>query len=72
MTDEAGKPVTQIQDEDVCIYFNYRADRARQITRVLTRNSGLTKLDGRDLDPGSRSTRRFRAPRFLRISTMSA
>jgi 2,3-bisphosphoglycerate-independent phosphoglycerate mutase len=28
-----------IRDDDVCIMFNYRADRARQITRVLARNS---------------------------------
>jgi 2,3-bisphosphoglycerate-independent phosphoglycerate mutase len=47
-----GEPVALLQDEDVCINFNYRADRARQITRVLERNSGLTKLDGREL-PGA-------------------
>jgi len=47
--DAAGKPVGTIQDEDVCICFNYRADRVRQITRVLVRNSGLTKNDGREL-----------------------
>ena len=41
--DEAGKPVGQIRDEDVCINFNFRADRARQITRVLARESGLNK-----------------------------
>ena len=34
-------PVGLIRDEDVVINFNYRADRARQITRVLTRRSGL-------------------------------
>jgi 2,3-bisphosphoglycerate-independent phosphoglycerate mutase len=39
----AGKPVGQIRDEDVCINFNFRADRARQITRVLARESGLNK-----------------------------
>ncbi|HEY0264266.1 MAG TPA: 2,3-bisphosphoglycerate-independent phosphoglycerate mutase [Granulicella sp.] len=44
-----GKPVGLIQDEDVCICFNYRADRVRQITRVLTRNSGLTADGGREL-----------------------
>jgi 2,3-bisphosphoglycerate-independent phosphoglycerate mutase len=38
-----------IRDEDVCIMFNYRADRARQITRVLARNSSFTKEDGREL-----------------------
>jgi 2,3-bisphosphoglycerate-independent phosphoglycerate mutase len=39
-TDNA--PVGLIRDRDVVINFNYRADRARQITRVLTRRSGLT------------------------------
>jgi len=47
-----GQPVTRLNDDDVCINFNYRADRARQITRVLARKSGLTKLDGREL-PGA-------------------
>ena len=36
-----GQPIGLIRDEDVVINFNYRADRARQITRVLTRTSGL-------------------------------
>jgi 2,3-bisphosphoglycerate-independent phosphoglycerate mutase len=52
VTDEHGHPNGVIRDEDVCIMFNYRADRARQITRVLARNSGLTKQDGKDL-PGA-------------------
>ena len=47
--DNRGEPVTTIRDEDSCINFNFRADRARQITRVLARNSGLTKEDGREL-----------------------
>ncbi|MCU1319114.1 MAG: 2,3-bisphosphoglycerate-independent phosphoglycerate mutase, partial [Edaphobacter sp.] len=42
-----------IRDNDVCICFNYRADRVRQITRVLARNSdvpgGLTAHDANDL-----------------------
>jgi 2,3-bisphosphoglycerate-independent phosphoglycerate mutase len=50
VTDAAGKPVGQIRDEDVCINFNFRADRARQITRVLARESGLNKEGGRNLD----------------------
>ncbi|HUB29681.1 MAG TPA: 2,3-bisphosphoglycerate-independent phosphoglycerate mutase [Terracidiphilus sp.] len=50
VTDAAGKPVAQIRDEDVCLNFNFRADRARQITRVLARESGLNKKGGRDLD----------------------
>ncbi len=32
------------------INFNFRADRARQITRVLARESGITAQGGRDLD----------------------
>jgi len=37
-----GHPIALIRDHDVVINFNYRADRVRQITRVLTRRSGLT------------------------------
>jgi len=47
-----GRPVGPIRDRDVCINFNFRADRARQITRVLARSGGLTKLEGNDL-PGA-------------------
>jgi 2,3-bisphosphoglycerate-independent phosphoglycerate mutase len=50
VVDHAGRPVAQIRDEDVCINFNFRADRARQITRVLARESGLNAQGGRDLD----------------------
>jgi 2,3-bisphosphoglycerate-independent phosphoglycerate mutase len=50
VTDAAGKPVGQIRDEDVCINFNFRSDRARQITRVLARESGLNKNGGRNLE----------------------
>ena len=47
--DEKGEALATIRDEDVVINFNYRADRARQITRVLARESGLTSQGGRDL-----------------------
>jgi 2,3-bisphosphoglycerate-independent phosphoglycerate mutase len=47
--DAGGKPVGLVRDEDVCICFNYRADRVRQITRVLTRASGITADQGRSL-----------------------
>src|SRR6185312_10822681 len=50
VTDGAGKPAGVIRDEDVCINFNFRADRARQITRVLARESGLNKQGGRNLE----------------------
>jgi 2,3-bisphosphoglycerate-independent phosphoglycerate mutase len=49
VVDAAGHAVGPIRDNDVVINFNYRADRARQITRVLARNSGLTLNAGADL-----------------------
>ena len=51
-TDPRGEPLATIRDEDSCICFNFRADRVRQITRALTRNSGLNEQGGRDL-PGA-------------------
>jgi 2,3-bisphosphoglycerate-independent phosphoglycerate mutase len=47
--DNKGEPLAKIRDEDACICFNFRADRARQITRALTRNSGLNAQGGSDL-----------------------
>jgi 2,3-bisphosphoglycerate-independent phosphoglycerate mutase len=44
--DDLGQPIGPITDGDAVICFNYRADRVRQITRVLTRNSGLTADGG--------------------------
>jgi 2,3-bisphosphoglycerate-independent phosphoglycerate mutase len=41
-TNPEGDAIGPIRDHDVVINFNYRADRVRQITRVLTRRSGLT------------------------------
>jgi 2,3-bisphosphoglycerate-independent phosphoglycerate mutase len=52
VVDEQAKPIAPLRDEDAVICFNYRADRVRQITRVLARNSGLTKDDGKTL-PGA-------------------
>jgi 2,3-bisphosphoglycerate-independent phosphoglycerate mutase len=49
VVDAAVHAVGPIRDNDVVINFNYRADRARQITRVLARNSGLTANAGADL-----------------------
>ena len=50
--DNRGEPLAMIRDDDSCICFNFRADRVRQITRALTRNSGLNEQAGRDL-PGA-------------------
>lgn len=35
-TDEHGKPIATIQDDDVVIFFNFRTDRGRQLTQALT------------------------------------
>ncbi len=36
MTQKDGRPIRTIADGDAVIFFNFRADRARQITRALT------------------------------------
>ncbi|MFZ0312586.1 MAG: 2,3-bisphosphoglycerate-independent phosphoglycerate mutase [Candidatus Korobacteraceae bacterium] len=50
LTGERGEPLGNIRDGDVCLNFNFRADRARQITRCLGRNSHFTPQDGRELE----------------------
>jgi 2,3-bisphosphoglycerate-independent phosphoglycerate mutase len=35
ITREDGSPVAKIEDGDSCIFYNFRADRARQLTRAL-------------------------------------
>ena len=49
VVDGQGEPVGRIKDHDAVICFNYRADRVRQITRVLTRKSGLATDGGKSL-----------------------
>src|ERR1700723_3164982 len=51
-SDKAGQPLATLRDDDACICFNFRADRVRQITRALARNSGLNEKGGSDL-PGA-------------------
>jgi 2,3-bisphosphoglycerate-independent phosphoglycerate mutase len=51
-TDTHGQALATVRDEDSCICFNFRADRVRQITRALARNSGLNAKGGSDL-PGA-------------------
>jgi len=36
ITDEQGRPTAAIRGEDAVMFFNFRADRARQMTRCLT------------------------------------
>jgi 2,3-bisphosphoglycerate-independent phosphoglycerate mutase len=50
IVDEHERPLALIRDEDAVLNFNFRADRARQVTRVLCRESGLNAQGGRDLD----------------------
>ena len=52
VSDAAGQPIGRLSDGDACICFNYRADRVRQITRVVARNSGITADGGKSL-PGA-------------------
>jgi 2,3-bisphosphoglycerate-independent phosphoglycerate mutase len=74
VTDAAGAPVARVRDEDVCICFNYRADRVRQITRVLARESGLTATGGREL-PGAedldKTIPRSEVPKHLHYLSMT-
>src|SRR5258708_19821567 len=72
--DNRGEPLATIRDEDSCICFNFRADRVRQITRALARDSGLNQQDGRDL-PGAddldAAIPRGRVPNNLRYVCMT-
>jgi 2,3-bisphosphoglycerate-independent phosphoglycerate mutase len=72
--DNKGAPLATIRDEDSCICFNFRADRVRQITRALTRNSGLNTQGGSDL-PGAAdldaAIPRDRAPKNLHYVCMT-
>lgn len=45
---ENGHPVSLIQDRDAVIFFNFRADRAREITRALT-ESGFSRFQTESL-----------------------
>jgi 2,3-bisphosphoglycerate-independent phosphoglycerate mutase len=73
-TDAAGSPIAVVEEGDGCICFNYRADRVRQITRVLARESGLTANAGREL-PGADdldlAIPRSTVPRNLRFVCMT-
>jgi 2,3-bisphosphoglycerate-independent phosphoglycerate mutase len=72
--DNRGEPVATIREDDSCICFNFRADRVRQITRALTRNSGLSPQGGKDL-PGAEDLDavipRNRVPRNLHYVCMT-
>ena len=56
--DAAGQPVGTVGDGDAVIFFNFRADRARQLTRAMT-------------DPGFDGFPRTKAPQHLYFATMT-
>ena len=66
--------LAKIGDDDSCICFNFRADRVREITRALCRNSGLNEKGGSDL-PGAAeldaTIPRDRAPKNLKYVCMT-
>ena len=39
LLDESGDPVATVQDNDIVLMFNFRADRVRELTRVFTDNN---------------------------------
>jgi 2,3-bisphosphoglycerate-independent phosphoglycerate mutase len=41
MMDEHNEPVGRIHPEDACLFFNYRADRGREMSKVLTETAHL-------------------------------
>jgi 2,3-bisphosphoglycerate-independent phosphoglycerate mutase len=47
MVDDAGEPVGRLRDGDCVIFFNFRSDRARQMTRALADDA----FDGFDRGP---------------------
>ncbi len=53
-----SKPVGLIRDDDACIFFNYRADRGREMTMALT-------------DPTLEKPSRSLAPKNLHFTTMT-
>lgn len=38
LTGEDGKPVAELREKDVVVYFNFRTDRGRQLTQVLSQD----------------------------------
>lgn len=58
IVDAEGRPVGLIRDEDACVFFNFRADRAREMTMALT-------------DATLERPPRSQAPRNLHFTTMT-
>lgn len=74
VVDQQGNPVGPIKDGDAVICFNYRADRVRQATRMLARNSGLAADGGKSLpksDELDAEIPRHETPSNLHFVTMT-
>lgn len=72
--DSTGTAVGPIKDGDAVICFNYRADRVRQVTRMLARNSGLAADGGKSLPKAEEldaEIPRHEAPKDLHFVTMT-
>ncbi len=72
--DAAGAPVGLIKDNDAVVCFNYRADRVRQVTRVLARRSGLAADGGASLPKAAEldeAIPRHEVPSGLHFVTMT-
>jgi 2,3-bisphosphoglycerate-independent phosphoglycerate mutase len=58
IVDEHNAPVGSIRDEDACMFFNFRADRGREMTMAL-------------MDPALERPSRSLAPKSLHYATMT-
>ena len=58
IVDAREQPVALIRDDDACIFFNFRADRGREMTMALT-------------DPALEKPARSAAPKNLHFTTMT-
>lgn len=45
ITDDDGRPLATVRDGDSLIYFNFRADRARQLTSALTEDASWAEFE---------------------------
>lgn len=71
---EHGEPLGPIRDEDAVLCFNYRADRVRQVTRMLARRSGLAADGGKTLPKAAELDEAIplhEVPRDLHFVTMT-
>lgn len=58
ITDDRNQPIGLIRDDDACIFFNFRADRGREMTMAL-------------MDPALEKPSRSLAPKKLHYTTMT-